>query len=150
MRTTCPAHLVFFRFILTTFCEEHIGGCIQKFPDWPPGARTANGTTLCHYVQLYRYFVSQYSEFFCHNPLCCFSTSNTTGKSIFRYRLSVGTFGYTFVFLCYSNDVSCYLGSNILLNTLLANTFNLCSSLVSDTQFHIHIKYEKKVVVFTF
>jgi hypothetical protein len=21
---------------------------IQKFPDWPPGARTANGTALCH------------------------------------------------------------------------------------------------------
>jgi hypothetical protein len=22
--------------------------CIQKFPEWPPGARTANGTALCH------------------------------------------------------------------------------------------------------
>jgi hypothetical protein len=22
--------------------------CIQKFPDWPPGARTANGTALCY------------------------------------------------------------------------------------------------------
>jgi hypothetical protein len=22
-------------------------GCIQKFPDWPYGARTANGTDLC-------------------------------------------------------------------------------------------------------
>jgi len=22
--------------------------CIQKFPDCPPGARTANGTALCH------------------------------------------------------------------------------------------------------
>jgi len=22
--------------------------CIQKFPDWPPGARTANGTALYH------------------------------------------------------------------------------------------------------
>jgi hypothetical protein len=21
-------------------------GCTQKFPDWPPGARTANGTAL--------------------------------------------------------------------------------------------------------
>jgi len=21
---------------------------IQKFPDWLPGARTANGTALCH------------------------------------------------------------------------------------------------------
>jgi hypothetical protein len=25
-----------------------IRGCIQKFPDWPPGARTADGTALCH------------------------------------------------------------------------------------------------------
>jgi len=23
-------------------------GHIQKFPDWPPGTRTANGTALCH------------------------------------------------------------------------------------------------------
>jgi hypothetical protein len=22
--------------------------CIQKFPDWQPGARAANGTALCH------------------------------------------------------------------------------------------------------
>jgi hypothetical protein len=27
---------------------EHIRGCIQKFPDWPPGARTANGTAVYH------------------------------------------------------------------------------------------------------
>jgi hypothetical protein len=26
----------------------NVHGCIQKFPDWPPGARTANGTALCH------------------------------------------------------------------------------------------------------
>jgi len=38
-----------------------IRGCIQKFPDWPPVARTANGTALCYYVQLYRYFVSKSS-----------------------------------------------------------------------------------------
>jgi hypothetical protein len=25
-----------------------VQGCIQKFPDWPPGVRTANGTALCH------------------------------------------------------------------------------------------------------
>jgi hypothetical protein len=43
--------------------SEPIRGCIQKFPDWPPGARTANGTALCHYMQLYRYFVSHSSEF---------------------------------------------------------------------------------------
>jgi hypothetical protein len=28
--------------------NRSIGGCIQKFPDWSPGARTANGTALCH------------------------------------------------------------------------------------------------------
>jgi hypothetical protein len=27
---------------------KYIRGCIQKFPDWPPGARTANGTALYH------------------------------------------------------------------------------------------------------
>jgi hypothetical protein len=26
----------------------YIRGCIQKFPNWPPGTRTANGTTLWH------------------------------------------------------------------------------------------------------
>jgi hypothetical protein len=46
-------------------------------------------------VQLYRYFVSQSSEFCLHNPLYCFSTSNTKGKRIFRYCLSPETFGYT-------------------------------------------------------
>jgi hypothetical protein len=51
-----------------------VRGCIQKFPDWPPGARTANGTALCHQVQLY-HSVSQSSEFRRHNALCCFSTS---------------------------------------------------------------------------
>jgi hypothetical protein len=30
---------------------------------------------LYHHVQLYRYFVSQSSEFCLHNPLLCFSTS---------------------------------------------------------------------------
>jgi hypothetical protein len=49
--------------------------CIQKFPYWPPGARTANGTALYHRVQFYRYFVSQLSEFCRYNPLCYFSTS---------------------------------------------------------------------------
>jgi hypothetical protein len=27
---------------------KYIRGCIQKFQDWPPGARTANGTALYH------------------------------------------------------------------------------------------------------
>jgi len=38
-------------------------GYIQKFPDWPPGARTANGTAVCHQMRFYRYFMSQSSEF---------------------------------------------------------------------------------------
>jgi hypothetical protein len=71
--------------------------CIQKFPDWSPGARTANGTALCHYVQSYRYFMSQYSEFCHHNSLCCFSTSVYCCKRLFCYRLSPETFGYSLV-----------------------------------------------------
>jgi hypothetical protein len=74
-----------------------VRGRIQKFPDWPPGTRIANGKDLCHQVQLCRYFVSQSSEFCRHNPLFCFSTSNTKGKRIFRYRLNPETFGYTVV-----------------------------------------------------
>jgi hypothetical protein len=60
-----------------------------------PGARTANGTALCHYVQLYRYFVSQSSEFCRHKPLCCFSMSVCC--CLFHYRFSPETFGCTFV-----------------------------------------------------
>jgi hypothetical protein len=47
-------------------------------------------------MQLYRYFVSQSSEFCRHNPLCCFSTS-VCCCCLFCYRLSPETFGYTFV-----------------------------------------------------
>jgi hypothetical protein len=48
-------------------------------------------------MQLYRYFVSQSSEFCRHNPLCCFSTSVYCCKLIFRYRLSPETFESTLV-----------------------------------------------------
>jgi len=51
------------------------------------------------------YLVSQSSEFCCHNPLCSFSTSNTKGKRIFRYRLSPETFGYTLVFTYLIYDI---------------------------------------------
>jgi hypothetical protein len=61
--------------------------------------RTANGTALCHKVQLGRYFVNQFSDFCRHNPLCCFSTSVYCCKRIFRYRLSPETFGYTLICL---------------------------------------------------
>jgi hypothetical protein len=40
-------------------------------------------------------FVSQSSEFYRHNPFCCFSTSVYCCKCIFRCRLSPGTFGHT-------------------------------------------------------
>jgi hypothetical protein len=80
------------------YCEHiYIRGCIQKFPDCPPGARTANATALCHWVQLHRYFVSQSSEFCRHNPLYCLSTSVYCCYCLFRYRLSPKTFGYTLV-----------------------------------------------------
>jgi len=77
--------------------ENIIRGYIQKFPDWPPGASTENGTALCQYVQLYRYFMSQSSEFCRHKPLCCFSASVYCCKHIFLYQLSPETFGYTLV-----------------------------------------------------
>jgi hypothetical protein len=73
---------------------SHIWRRIQKFPDWPPGARTANGTALCHEVHLYRYSVSESSELSRHNTLCYFSTSV---YCLFRYRFSLETFGYTLV-----------------------------------------------------
>jgi len=75
----------------------HVWGCVQKFPVWTPGARTANDTALCHLVQLYRYFVSQSSAFCRRNPLCCFLTS-VCCCCLFRYRLSPETFGYTLVY----------------------------------------------------
>jgi hypothetical protein len=77
--------------------EKCIRQCIQKFQDRPPGTRTANGTALCHLVQLYRYFVSQFIVLCRHNPLKGTATSNTKGKRIFHYRLSPETFGYTIV-----------------------------------------------------
>jgi len=69
---------------------------ILKFPNWPPGARTANGTALCHYMLLYRYSASQSSEFCRHNPLRCFSTS-VYCCCLLRYPLSPETFGYSLV-----------------------------------------------------
>jgi len=49
-------------------------------------------------MQLYRYFVSQSSEFYRHNPSCCFLMSNAKGEGMFRYRLSPETFGYKLVY----------------------------------------------------
>jgi hypothetical protein len=51
-------------------------------------------------VQLYRYFVSQSSEFCRHNHLCCFPTSVHCYKRTFYRLLSPETFGYTHVCFC--------------------------------------------------
>jgi len=48
-------------------------------------------------VQLYRYFESQSSEFYRHNPLCCFSMNVCC---LFRYQLSPKTFGYIGIWQC--------------------------------------------------
>jgi hypothetical protein len=40
-------HKFLARFLLALF-NEALWGCIQKFQDWPAGARTANVTALCH------------------------------------------------------------------------------------------------------
>jgi hypothetical protein len=45
-------------------------------------------------MQLYRYFVTQSSDFYHHNPLCCFSTSVFVVISL---STQFGNFGYTFV-----------------------------------------------------
>jgi len=45
-------------------------------------------------VQLYHYFVSQFSEFCHHNPLCCFSSVCCCCCCLFHYWLSLETFGY--------------------------------------------------------
>jgi hypothetical protein len=50
MHTTCPDNLILLHLIVLLIYDAHyvIQGCIQKFPYWPPRARTANGTILCH------------------------------------------------------------------------------------------------------
>jgi len=80
-------------------CHTHTHTWVySKFPSWPLGARTANGTVFCHLVQLCPYFVNQSSEFCRHNTLCCFSTNVHCCKRIFRCRLSPETFRYTLVY----------------------------------------------------
>jgi len=64
--------------------NQETGICIKNFSDWLPGARTAYDRALCHWIQLYRYFVSRSSEFCHHNTLCFFSTS-VYCKRTFRY-----------------------------------------------------------------
>jgi hypothetical protein len=70
--------------------------------------------------------VSQSSEFCRHNPLCCFSTSNTKGKRIFRYRLSPETFGYTLVPLNFMRNIFLCVCLKIT-NTATALNLRLCN-----------------------
>jgi len=72
-------------------------------------------------VQLYRYFVSQSSEFCRHNPLCCFSMSVCC--CLFRYRLSPETFGYTLVY------VKCHSEFTLYYRTRLNNYLTISSVL---------------------
>jgi len=51
---------------------------------------------------LYRYSVSQSSDFCRHNPLCCFSMSIYCCCCCLFYRLSPETFGYTLA--CWSDN----------------------------------------------
>jgi hypothetical protein len=49
--STCPDfHLGYTQYTrgINPTVLMNLRGCIQTFPDWPPGARTANGTILCH------------------------------------------------------------------------------------------------------
>jgi hypothetical protein len=89
----------------------NIRGCIQTFPDWPLGTRTANGKALCHQMQLYHYLVSHSSEFCYHNPLCCFSPSVYYYCCLVRYRLSPETSGYTLVYRSFLQNMYIYLYS---------------------------------------
>jgi hypothetical protein len=92
-------------------------------------------------VQLYRYFVSQYSEFCRHNPLCCFSTSNTKGKLIFRYRLTPETFGYIFVFF--------FLGGDTKFNKIQA-TCKALETRLSKHKWHYWINIYEKVDIYIY
>jgi len=58
---------------------------------WSENCKTANGTALCHLLQLYRYFLSQFRDL-----LCCLSTSVYCCCCIFRSD-SPENFGYTLV-----------------------------------------------------
>jgi hypothetical protein len=58
-------------------------------------------------VQLYRYFVSQSSEFCSHNPLWCLSTSICC--CLLCYQLSPETFGYTLVHWSSGDTAACIL-----------------------------------------
>jgi hypothetical protein len=89
---------------------HHVGGCIQNFPDWPPGERISNGTAHCHWVQLYRYFMVSLVSF-AAITLCVAS------QRVFIIVVVVvvissptqETFGYTLV-----HPLQCSVGSTVI------------------------------------
>jgi hypothetical protein len=84
---------------IPAFCDVFAGSYLIQYEGVSKRFRTGCLERELYMVELslYRYFVSQSSEFRRHNSLCCFSTSNTKGKRTFLYRLSPETSGYTLV-----------------------------------------------------
>jgi len=83
---------------MTSLSNVYIQGCIQKFLDWLPGARTANGTALQlgAVVSLFLW-ISLLS--FAAITLCVASQwVNECLLLLFHYRLSLETLGYTLIF----------------------------------------------------
>jgi hypothetical protein len=93
-------------------------------------------------VQLYRYFVSQSSEFCRHNPLCCFSTSDTKGTCIFSYRLSPKTFGCTLV-LFVKNRIFNLTLSSVVSVLLIGSVIKIFVSTLNNRKDHWRIKITK-------
>jgi hypothetical protein len=63
---------------------------------YPEVSELAAWSENCKWYSSLPLGVSQPSEFCCHNTLCCFSTTLYC-CCLFRYRLSLETFGYTLV-----------------------------------------------------
>jgi hypothetical protein len=82
-----------------------IWGCSQKFPDWPPGARTANGTAVIRRSSIVILWVSLVSF--------AATTLSVACQQVFIivcYWLSPETFGYTLVCHCALHSASNIMG----------------------------------------
>jgi hypothetical protein len=83
---------------------------------------------------LYRYFVSQSSEFCRRNPFCCFSTSVCC--FLFRYRLSPETFGRTLVCgLCLNAYWHCLYSCHLKQKPLAYTSVTFAEELLSASRF---------------
>jgi hypothetical protein len=93
-------------------------------------------------VQLYRYCVSQSSEFCRHNPLCCFSTTVYCCKRIFCYRLSPETFGYPRVFQYAMYSVCLLFFFVIQVKNCLSRLSVTCEILIQNKQVNATLNTE--------